>query len=511
MVPADGDGCDALCLNVEALYECPTVGQPCNFICGNSALDSGEQCDNGVNDNSYGTCSSTCQLAPRCGDNITQGAEGEDCDTLPNDGSYGTCRSNCTFAPHCGDGLVTDAETCDDGEATPSNGDGCSSTCQDEGTHICRTPGQLCDVDQCNDGVVQAPEVCDDANNTDGDGCEATCSQIETGWICPTEGAACVAASCGDGVIAGFEECDDGNALAGDGCDDRCEAEEGFDCVTPGPGNPCIATTCGNGVGEGLEECDDGPPAANGDGCDDTCKIEIGFDCPPAGGACFAVTCGNGTVEGAEQCDDAGNANPGCDALCQLESGYHCPTPGAQCVATVCPNGVVEGLEACDDNNLVAGDGCNPVCEIESIFECDPSQNCGPICGDGITLTSDRVPPGATAEECDDGNLQSGDGCSAACTVEAGYACTDFSISFPPSLQTQIVVRDFRGNDETGTGDGYPGGAGHVDFETYSCDQQGLVQTDLGSDGLPVLAATLGCITSSDSFDEWYRDVPNTN
>jgi cysteine-rich repeat protein len=38
-----------------------------------------------------------------------------------------------------------------------------------------------------------------------------------------------------------------------------------------------------------------------------------------------------------------------------------------------------------------------------------------PVCGDGVVSGN---------EECDDGNTTSGDGCSATCTVEAGYTCT---------------------------------------------------------------------------------------
>lgn len=54
--------------------------------------------------------------------------------------------------------------------------------------------------------------------------------------------------------------------------------------------------------------------------------------------------------------------------------------------------------EQCDDGNLIDGDGCSSTCTIE------------PMCGDGVLNAG---------ESCDDGNNINGDGCSSACTIEA--------------------------------------------------------------------------------------------
>jgi len=40
----------------------------------------------------------------------------------------------------------------------------------------------------------------------------------------------------------------------------------------------------------------------------------------------------------------------------------------------VCGNGVIESGEQCDDGNLISGDGCNKLCKIESEWNC---VNCG--------------------------------------------------------------------------------------------------------------------------------------
>lgn len=80
----------------------------------------------------------------------------------------------------------------------------------------------------------------------------------------------------------------------------------------------------------------------------------------------------------------------------------------------VCGDGLVVGAEDCDDANLDPGDGCSDACEVEPGFECtgEPSL-CVTVCGDGV------VSPG---EACDDANGVPNDGCSG-CAVDPGYQC----------------------------------------------------------------------------------------
>lgn len=63
----------------------------------------------------------------------------------------------------------------------------------------------------------------------------------------------------------------------------------------------------------------------------------------------------------------------------------------------VCGDGTVELAEECDDGNLATGDGCDALCQRE------------PVCGDGFV---------DAPETCDDGNLVEGDGCDALCQQE---------------------------------------------------------------------------------------------
>lgn len=63
----------------------------------------------------------------------------------------------------------------------------------------------------------------------------------------------------------------------------------------------------------------------------------------------------------------------------------------------VCGNGWLERDEECDDGNLTNGDGCSETCTLE--------------CGDGVL---------GDGEDCDDGNRDNGDGCDENCQFECG-------------------------------------------------------------------------------------------
>jgi cysteine-rich repeat protein len=81
-----------------------------------------------------------------------------------------------------------------------------------------------------------------------------------------------------------------------------------------------------------------------------------------------------------------------------------------------CADGVVQVEEGCDDGGTADGDGCSATCAVEPGFACTGSPSvCTRTCGNGA------IDPGET---CDDGDDDGGDGCSASCRVETGYTCT---------------------------------------------------------------------------------------
>ncbi|MBA4336621.1 hypothetical protein C0416_02495 [bacterium] len=76
---------------------------------------------------------------------------------------------------------------------------------------------------------------------------------------------------------------------------------------------------------------------------------------------------------------------------------------GGGTITPVCGNNIKQFGEQCDDGNITPGDGCSATCQNEP----------APVCGNNST---------ETGETCDDGNTVSGDGCSATCTTEAPIA-----------------------------------------------------------------------------------------
>ncbi|TSC79884.1 MAG: hypothetical protein G01um101425_361 [Candidatus Peregrinibacteria bacterium Gr01-1014_25] len=135
---------------------------------------------------------------------------------------------------------------------------------------------------------------------------------------------------------------------------------------------------CGDGTLDAGEECDDGN-ARDGDGCDTLCRLEQGF-------------CGDGIVQTAlgEQCEPSTH-NPNLI--------YEC-TPACRYLSHFCGDGYLQPGEECDDgpNN---SNSQNARCRLDCALA---------RCGDSILDSA--------TEQCDDGNVVNGDGCSASCRRE---------------------------------------------------------------------------------------------
>jgi fibro-slime domain-containing protein len=119
------------------------------------------------------------------------------------------------------------------------------------------------------------------------------------------------------------------------------------------------------------------------------------------------------------------------------------------------------------------------------------------VCGDGQRFDN---------EACDDGNSRSGDGCSAACAVETGYAC-ELEVTDPPeTLALPVVFRDFigQGNSLRSAASCYnpvteqpslakPIPCFHIDFNGLGGSGiPNVVEAQLGVDGRPVYSCPGG-------------------
>lgn len=261
----------------------------------------------------------------------------------------------------------------------------------------------------------------------------------------------------------------------------------GDSCSSSGPPAPI---TCGDGALDEQEACDDAN-RLDGDGCSSDClAVDPGYSCQPPGAACHVLAlCGDGIVAQNELCDDGGTAEgDGCSARCKLELGYACAGEPSACALTPCGDGLRQGAESCDDGNEVPLDGCSATCQSEP--DCRAG-SCTSECGDGLVID----------EDCDDGNKLSGDGCSASCTREPGFACAQRPACDVQSagcvLRVPTVYRDFT--------------AAHADFHCGGGTARPSVSPSLDALGKPtLLSGNPGCITSPQSFAEWYTDSPSS-
>lgn len=115
----------------------------------------------------------------------------------------------------------------------------------------------------------------------------------------------------------------------------------------------------------------------------------------------------------------------------------------------VCGNDTIDPGEQCDDGNLTSGDGCSAYClnevcgnAVTDIGEqCDDGNQAG---GDGcgslctIEFCGDQITQ--SPETCDDGNNVSGDGCSSVCQAED-----------PSTLKGELIPTDTASSDGADT------------------------------------------------------------
>ncbi len=230
---------------------------------------------------------------------------------------------------------------------------------------------------------------------------------------------------CGNNILDAEEECDDGNLNNGDGCSSNCEIEE------------CIFDA----------DCNDGLFCNGPEACIDSVCVQTTTPCTYDVDACTELTCN----EILDVCIET--PTPDCcisDSDCNNDyfSNLYCSNGNVwrnffnfYCQNNICQNEETPsifdycgsnscnewGANYCIGNNSYHSRTCyNQGCSEDSCFsdeslEEELVEECafecvGGICIDNPIICGDGIQEGI--EECDDGNLISGDGCSSTCTID---------------------------------------------------------------------------------------------
>ena len=398
-----------------SLWEMEVYGDlnpTCGSTCGNGAIDSGEQCDDG-NATNTDNCNNLCQLNT-CTDGVANhGETGVDCG--------GPCAQQCVV---CGDGVKQAAEQCDDGNLT--NNDSCSNSCilatcadgaQNHGEIgvDCGGPCAACAL-TCADNKLAVAEVSASSQEggqtlpsfaTDGlPGTRWASTYADPQWLkLDLGGARRIKHIVLNWEFAASKNYDIQTADSASGpwttIYHQSNGAGGVEQITGlnasaryvrlysntrltqygvslwelevyGDVNASCGNPCGNGVLEPGEQCDDGNSVD-----DDSCSR-----------TCVSATCTDGSRN-------------------QGEAGVDCGGPCGQ-VCMVCGNGVLQTGEACDDGNTVDNDFCSNQCVIATCS--DTRQNhgetgvdCGGPCGACALVCADlplpRVGVSASSEE----------------------------------------------------------------------------------------------------------------
>ena len=402
--------CNNTCTLYQTVAEARLAGAFCKpLVCGNGIKDTGEICDDGALNGTYGHCGLDCTLTNvvACGDGTLAGNEECDCGNTDTkrtaggwssqklsgicsviNGGYSTsatpsCSADCKEnGPYCGDKVVNGDEQCDGGSQTYA--------------------GKF-----CVDGVTQCTKDSDCTPSTSGSCGSGSGTKKDTTYheacgqdfICLAGDAALIGTVCTadtdckatGGVCSNARHCVGGTNVnapctsnatcTGNGI---CSTTSKYDltrtriCINPPTANACMwAATgsgwsacqggpqhCGNGQVEGMEVCDDGN-TSNNDACLNSCQKN---------------SCGDNFVQvGIESCDAGQNNKVDTESnKCGAAYGSTCNYCNTSCqykteTGAYCGDGTINGDEFCDGSKIM------PTCaklitadEMVTSGSCDP-------------------------------------------------------------------------------------------------------------------------------------------
>ena len=218
-----------------------------------------------------------------------------------------------------------------------------------------------------------------------------TCSAGYAGFGCETR------LVCGDGVVSDSEECDDGNAANGDGCSSSCTIEDTYRCeqeLWPRRISKCERCSCGCVKFTGSSGVVDSRSYPN-TGSSSSCvwdiqpsaltNLQISFPqaeendnlnvqfymCSDASCSSWnyvgwmSSTSSNLWMTGSEMYRRAIRSD---QPKIRIMSHSHFLLHYGPITYNVCGDGIQEGKEFCDDGNTESGDGCSSSCKKECLL-----------------------------------------------------------------------------------------------------------------------------------------------
>ncbi len=197
---------------------------------------------------------------------------------------------------------------------------------------------------------------------------------------------------------------------AGGGGGDVCDAEHLALCTTQAVCTP-VAFWYDEADGDNSNDCYAACPQGTNDGddnrvCESSCALDNLAGCTTSAD-CVALP--------SFWFDDHDDATPNCLVACPAgriddDADFIC-TPQLGQNNPVCGDDRVEGTEQCDDGNVIDGDGCSSTCRHEDTD------------GDSVTDNVDNCPAVANADQADADGDGTGDACEDAVGGTLRNAC----------------------------------------------------------------------------------------
>ena len=172
-----------------------------------------------------------------------------------------------------------------------------------------------------------------------------------------------------------------------------------------------------------------------------------------------------------------------------------------------CGNGIVSPEEACDDANRIDGDGCSASCQVEQGWACNQTQagpsTCLPICGDGLLAGSEECDGKALAlSHCSDLGLGQGNlACNSQCRYDiSGCAsqatCGDGTWQYPERCDGQDLKQQTC--QSLGLGSGTVACTDQCEWDTSGCEAAGICGNGVAEPGEECDTLDVGTKTCQD-------------